>query len=357
MPLRSCFSLVPLLLLGCDTGSSHTGEMFATVEVASSGETDPMGRDGSDEADDPAVWAAPQGATALLAGQQVQGFIAATGKTSGLYIYALDGRQLQFLPENRLNNVDLREVELSRRYVILGASDRGRNGIALYIFDPLSRSPANAVRHLGFIESDFREPYGFCMGTAHGHLKAVLIGNSGRVTIYRIQVGTAGISSAEVARFDIGGKSEGCVVDEAGRALYLGEERRGLWKYPLEDITTRELVQPVGSGVLKADVEGVAILRDGDRRYLLVSSQGDSSFVVWRIDGPRPVYSGRFLVRRSGTIDHVTGTDGVAARGGPVGPFEAGLVVVQDHQNDGGTQNFKMVDWRSIRSALRLDGG
>ena len=355
MRLRSCTSVAALLLLGCDSGSAATEHMLATVEVAPSGETDPIGGHGADDADDPAIWSASEGDTAVLAGRQVRGFVAGTGKKSGLYIYGMDGRQLQFLPEHRLNNVDLREVRIrGRNYVVLGASDRGRNGIALYIFDPLSRSRGNAVRYLGFFGSDLNEPYGFCMGSGNDHLLAVLIGKSGRMRMYRVQIGTAGIRGAEIARFDLGGKSEGCVVDDAGRALYIVEERRGLWKYSLDDISNRELVQRVGTGVLKADVEGVAVLRDGDRRYLLVSSQGDSSFGVWRVDTPHPLYSGRFSVGRSGTIDQVTGTDGVAAAGGHVGPFEDGLVVVQDDQNDGGTQNFKMVDWKSIRTALRL---
>ena len=356
MPLLWRISLTALLLLGCDPQDPPKQRVLATVEIPSFGETDPMGGNGTDEADDPAIWAAPQSTTAPLAGRNIPGFIAATGKTSGLYIYGFDGKQLQFLPENRLNNVDLREVGLGRKYVVIGASDRSRDGIALYIFDPQSRSRGNAVRNLGFIATDLREPYGFCMGSNAGHLQAVVIGKTGSVRIYRIKVDRAGVTSAEIARFDVGSQSEGCVVDDAGRALYLGEERGGLWKYSLEDFK-RELVETVGTGVLTADVEGVAVLRDGRWRYLLASSQGDNSFGVWRIDGREPVYCGRFTVGRSGSIDGVTGTDGVDAVGGAIGPFNDGLVVVQDHQNDGGTQNFKMVEWGSIRSALRLPKG
>ena len=75
---------------------------------------------------------------------------------------------------------------------------------------------------------------------------------------------------------------------------------------------------------------------------------------LWRIDGAAPVYAGRFVVQ-DGTVDRVTGTDGLAARGGPVGDaFPEGLVVVQDDINDIGTQNFKYIDWRDIRTALGL---
>src|SRR3546814_3135471 len=84
---------------------------------------------------------------------------------AGLYVFGLDGRKLQFLPDGLLNNVDLRIATVGgREQVILGASDRGRMGIALYIFDPASTNPANVVRPWGFIRSDVAEPYGFCMG-------------------------------------------------------------------------------------------------------------------------------------------------------------------------------------------------
>lgn len=353
MRLWPSIPVAALLLFGCDSSSAQ--HMLPSVKVAASAETQALGGHGADEADDPAIWAASEGAAALLAGHEVQGFIAGTGKTSGLYIYALDGTQLQFLPEHRLNNVDLREVRIGRKdYVVLAASDRAHKGIVFYIFDPQSRNRHNAVRHLGFLRSSLAHPYGLCLGSSNGHLQAVLIGGRGRARMYRVGVDTKGISAAEIARFEVGSKSEGCVIDDVERALYIDEEDRGLWKYSLDNISSRELVQAVGTGVLKADVEGVALLRDGDRRYVLVSSQGDSSFGVWRVDTPRPQYSGRFSVQRSGAVDKVTGTDGIDALGGPVGQFEAGLVVVQDDQNEGGTQDFKMVEWKSIRTALRL---
>ena len=57
---------------------------------------------------------------------------------------------------------------------------------------------------------------------------------------------------------------------------------------------------------------------------------------------------------KDGVVDGVTGTDGLAAAGGAVGPFPEGVVVIQDDVNDEGGQNFKYVDWRDIRRALGL---
>jgi hypothetical protein len=106
-------------------------------------------------------------------------------------------------------------------------------------------------------------------------------------------------------------------------------------------------------------VEGLALIDDGAATYLIASSQGDSAFAVWRVDGAIPAYKGRFSVVANGGIDAVTGTDGVAALGGQVGAFPQGLVVMQDDVDDGATgarQNFKLVHWREVKKALGLKG-
>lgn len=346
-----------LLAAGCASGPA--GPRAPTVQVPSAGETVAVGTANRDAADDPAIWAAAPGATARLGGRQVQGFIAGTDKKAGLYVYDLEGRQLQFLADGLLNNVDLREgIEIGGRpHVVLGASDRGRNGIALYLFDPTSANPANAVRPWGFVRTDVAEPYGFCMATIGGALHAILIGKDGQARQYRIDAGAAGPAGIEVRRFAIGSQSESCVADEAAGHLYVGEELTGVWRYGLapEAGAARMQVAAVGGErILVADVEGVTIIEDRSGRYLIVSSQGDSAFAVWRLGGADPIYVGRFEVAATGTIDAVTGTDGLDARSGPVGPFPEGLVVVQDDRNEG-AQNFKLVDWREVRRALGLD--
>ena len=144
-------------------------------------------------------------------------------------------------------------------------------------------------------------------------------------------------------------------ADEATDALYINEENVGLWRYGLNPASgaARTLIQPIARDILLADAEGLTTIADASGRYLIASSQGDSTFPVWRIDGAAPEYKGRFKIV-DGAIDGVTGTDGLAAASGQVGPFPDGLVVIQDDVNDVGTQNFKYVDWRDIRRALGL---
>lgn len=348
--MTPCFVTALLVLAGCAPAINS----LPAAPVAPALETEAVATVNADAADDPAIWSAPAGETSMLGGARVPGFIAATDKQAGLYVYGLDGRELQFLADGLLNNVDLREgfVVDGRPHVLIGASDRGRMGVALYLFDPAGTAPNNSLRASGFIRSDVVEPYGFCMGRREDEHHAVLISTDGQVRVYRVSPG--GEDGTEIARFALASQPEGCVVDEAGGWLYIGEEGRGLWRFRLGNPEQRALLEPVGGGRLVADVEGVTIIADGEARYILVSSQGDSAFAVWRIDGAEPAWVGRFSVAAAGSIDAVTGTDGLDARSGPVGPFPEGLVVVQDDENEGMRQNFKLVDWREVKRALGL---
>lgn len=321
-------------------------------------ETPPVGLPGQDAADDPAVWASATPVS--VKGTMVDAFVAGTDKKAGLYLYGLDGAILQFLPEGLLNNVDVAEGMTvgGRPQVVLGASDRtpGKTGIALYLFDPAGTGD-NGVRVWGTVSTDVIEPYGFCFARRGEELHAILVGHEGELRQFVLSVGADGRPSARLVRSAaIGSISEGCAADEATGALYIGEENVGIWRYDLDPATgaSRTLVQPIAPGVLVADVEGLTVINDGEARYLIGSSQGDSTFPVWRIDGAAPEYKGRFVVA-AGALDGVTGTDGLDALGGRVSArFPEGVVVVQDDVNDVGNQNFKYIDWRDIRTALGL---
>ena len=358
--LTACAALA--LLAACattevDFQGEGAGLVGPAAPVMAGLETPSVGTAGQDAADDPAVWASA--APVMVMGKQTPGFVAGTDKKSGLYIYGFDGQILQFLPEGLLNNVDVVEG-LSvggRPQVVLGASDRtpGKTGISLYTFDPAGTGE-NRVRYWGAVATDVIEPYGFCFARRGAEVHAILVGHEGELRQFILSVGADGKPAArEVRRAEIGTISEGCAADEATDALYINEENVGLWRYGLNPASgaARTLIQPIARGILVADAEGLTTITDPSGRYLIASSQGDSTFPVWRIDGPAPEYKGRFKVV-DGAVDGVTGTDGLAAASGQVGPFPEGLVVIQDDVNDVGTQNFKYVDWRDVRRTLGL---
>ncbi|MBB5711880.1 phytase [Sphingomonas xinjiangensis] len=336
---------VALLLCGCAAQTERPHRFSApTASVPADGETAAVATQLADAADDPAIWTGANGVS--FAGRQHPGILLGTDKKAGLYVFALAGDVIQFLPEGLLNNVDLRG---EGQGFIAGASDRGRMGVALYRFEG-----AGQLRPAGFIKSDLAEPYGFCMGRVAGQLIAVVIGKDGQVREYDVNGQGSALSGTERRRFAVGSQSEGCAIDDATATLYIGEEMKGVWRYPLQGAATRTLVAGVGDGRLVADVEGVTLLRDGGETFLIVSSQGDDAFAVWTVGAVPGVerYVGRFRVTAKDGVDGVSGTDGVDAWSGAIGAYGRGLIAVQDNVNEGGAQNFKLVDWASIRAAL-----
>lgn len=309
----------------------------------------------ADAADDPEIWADPRDPS--------RGLIFGTDKQAGLYIYGFDGAIRGFIPDGRLNNVDLRGgfPTPSGERVLVAASDRGRLGAALYLMDPDSLE----TRPWGVVPLDLAEPYGLCTGRRGAAFLVIVNGTDGQVRQVRVEAGADGaLTAVEERRFAVGGQTEGCVVDDEQGLLYIGEEAKGIWRYGLDPGAgdARVAVAAAPSAMLKPDVEGLTLLREGAKTYLIASSQGDSAFAVWRVDGEAPAYAGRFSPVAGRGVDPVTGTDGVAALGGPVGPFPQGLVVVQDDVDSEGetaetrrvSQNFKLIDWREVKRALGL---
>lgn len=317
-------------------------------------ETEAVGSVALDSADDPEVWVDAKNPDRVV--------IYGTDKKAGLYSYDLKGKVIDFLPVGPMNNVDLRSglTIAGLPETVVAASDRVKGGISLFKLDPLTLK----TTHWGFVPLKTSESYGFCLGVSKGgELTAVLIGKDGDTVQATLSAVNDVPTATEVRRFNVGTQSEGCVIDDVTGMLYIAEEMKGIWAYNLDPATgsARTSFAAAPSDILAPDVEGLTILRDGAKTFLIASSQGDSAFAVWRVDGA-PVYQGRFSAFAGNGIDAVTGTDGVAALGGQVGPYAKGIVVMQDDMDtDGETpstvrsrQNFKVVDWSEIEAKLNI---
>lgn len=328
---------------------SRGATLGAGTPVPAAAETPPVGSSKLDAADDPEIWVDPA--------NPARGVILGTDKKGGLYVYDLAGRQLQFLAGGLPNNVDLRPgfAAPGGERVLVAASDRGRGGAALYLLDPATLK----LEFWALVKLDLVEPYGLCLGRRGDAFLLIVNGTDGQVRQLRVAAGPDGQPKTTLERrFAVATQPEGCVVDDVRRRLYLGEEGRGIWRFDLgETATPGTLIAEAPSAMLKPDVEGLALLRDGPATWLIASSQGDSAFAVFRVETDEVAYRGRFSVVAANGVDAVTGTDGVAAIGGPAGTFAAGLVVMQDDIDQGSPgqrQNFKLVDWAAVKTALGL---
>ena len=324
--------------------------------VPAAAETVAVGTTRADAADDPEIWVDPTNPSRVV--------ILGTDKQAGLYAYGLDGEVLSFIPDGRLNNVDLRGgfATASGERVLVAASDRGRMGAALYLMHPQTFE----LTPWGVVPLDLVEPYGLCVGRRGSDFLIFINSTDGQVRQINVRSGPDGaVQAVEERRFSVPSQPEGCVVDDVRGRLYLGEEAAGIWRFDTAASGAAEgrLIEPAPSDRLTPDVEGLTLLHEPDgASWLIASSQGDGAFAVYRADGPELVYRGRFSVHPANGVDAVTGTDGVAAMGGAVGPYASGLVVMQDDADTEGealesrreAQNFKLVDWAEIRRALGL---
>ena len=110
-----------------------------------------------------------------------------------------------------------------------------------------------------------------------------------------------------------------------------------------------------GNPDLSADAEGLTIYRlAGARGYLLASSQGSSTFLVYDLTSLKQLRTFRIGV---GAADAVDESDGAAVMGVPLGStFSQGLLVVHDGDDEPGEDatNFKYVRWQDVAEPLGL---
>ena len=335
-------ALVPLALLaGCAT-VPPAPDVAPTIPA--SAETDPVDT-AADAADDPAIWRNPV--------DPAKSLVIGTDKQAGIHVHDLRGRRLSFTPAARLNNVDLRDLGAR---VIVAASDRAdvtHGHVALFALDttqarllPLGRYPSGAG-----------EAYGMCLWrrARDGALFGFVVMKDGRIDQVAIDLSAPAPRVTTVRSMKLATQAEGCVADDRTGQLYVAEEDVGLWRFAADPAapTTATPVARVDGRTLVADAEGLALdPRGRDGGYLVVSSQGNNAYTLYRLPGV--TYAGRFRIG-GGAVDGTSDTDGIELAPGNFGPdYPAGLFVAQDGDNAPDTQNFKYVSWAKVLKALRL---
>ncbi len=333
--------LVALILAGCATTS--VPQTAIAPLVAATAETDPVDT-AADAADDPAIWRNPA--------DPAKSLVIGTDKKAGIHVYSLTGKRLSFTPADRLNNVDLRTVGTR---VIAAASDRADVDAAHVSLFTLDTAAARLLP-LGRFPVGPGEAYGMCLWTrARDHaLFGFVVLKDGRIDQVAIDVSGTVPKVTTVRSMKLASQAEGCVVDDRTGLLYVAEEDVGLWRFDADPAApgTATPIAQVDGRTLVADAEGLALAPSGRRGgYLVVSSQGDNAYTLYRLPGV--TYAGRFRIG-GGAIDGTSDTDGIDLMLGDFGPaYPGGLFVAQDGDNAPDTQNFKFVSWTAVRRALR----
>ena len=335
-----------VLLKGGKPTRPVAAERIAVVEPRV--QTEPVARLG-DVADDPAIWVHPD--------DPARSRVLGTNKKQGLMVYDMAGRQTQFLDSGRLNNVDLRQQVLfdGQSFDLAVASQRDDNVVVLYGIDA-----GGTVAELTRFATGFDNIYGICLYQPKaGGLEVIVNDKGGAFRQYRVQR-DSGVFRAVLGRaFKVATQPEGCVADDRSERLFIGEEKRGVWTLAASAAQPARMSMALAVGKhLHADVEGMAIYHGALASYLIVSSQGDSSYVVLDAAAPYRV-RGRFKVgfNLAAGIDGTAETDGLDVTSRKLGgAFEHGMLVIQDGYKrlPDGPQNFKYVSWDEVARALQL---
>lgn len=303
-----------------------------------------------DVMDDPAVWHHPARPELSL--------ILGTDKRAGLDVYNMQAKRVQQLNVGRLNNVDVRYGLnwQGAAHDIAVASLRDDNSLQLFAID------ANGKLHnAGKVATGMEDIYGLCMYQNNQNNQHYVFVNDKSGLIQQYQIDTDGKTwqGTLVRSLQVPSQPEGCVADDKRGVLFVGEEDEAVWRFAAaaNADNTGEVIIRVDGERLVDDIEGIALAEHNGSSYLLVSSQGNDSYLLY---DAAPPYAERLRFRLTTNpqlgIDGASETDGLDVTTRSLGPgFEQGALIVQDGRNrmpEQG-QNLKLVPWDDILQHLK----
>lgn len=308
-----------------------------------------------DAADDPAIWVHPKDATKSL--------VLGTDKRGGLAVYNLQGEEVQYLPVGRLNNVDIRSgFNLNGTLIDLAvASNRDNNSLHIFSID----RDNGQLQVLSEQPTTIKDIYGICMfKDKQNRFYSIVNDKDGTFEQYNLTTLSGNVVANKVRTFKVETQPEACVVDDQSEQLFVGEEDAAVWSLNAGADSPTQLTKVISTGgIVHADIEGIAYYRGKKHSYLVVSSQGNDSYVVLDAQPPYKI-RGAFTVGLNASlgIDGASETDGLEVTssdlsGNNTGIWRLGMLVVQDGRKrlPVGTQNFKYIPWTAIADALKLE--
>ena len=339
------------------------------------------------DSDDPAIYVAKDTRRSL---------VLATQKDGGLVVFDLNGSVLQIVQpaafgEIRYNNVDIiYDFKFGDKKVdIAVASDRENDTIAIFKIDPKARNvvditSANVPATIFGVDDGEATAYGLATYRSPKSGKSyafVTQADGAKVAQLELVDDGDGKVAANIVRLldlplvsddPADSQSEGIVVDRDFGLLYVSlEEEVGVLRFDAEPdgADTFDVVISIDHPALVPDIEGLIIAYGKkDEGVLIVSSQGDSSYAVFkRGDGSEQKldFLGSFVITASDGIDQANESDGLDIANTRVGKqFSRGLLVVQDGADDpqvvvqdeeeleNSASNFKFVPWERVAKAF-----
>ncbi|MBS0272396.1 MAG: phytase [Proteobacteria bacterium] len=299
----------------------------------------------SDVMDDPAIWVNKKNPSKSL--------ILTTNKDSGnggLYVYTLEGQLKKMIPVGPLNNVDYRTGFSYKTHEvdIVVASHPQKKKLSFFAMNP----QLDTLTFVGFSTNSFQEaPYGLCLLKKDMNFYAIVTFKGGGAEKWQFWEKEGKFHMKKVTTYPVKTQAEGCTANDLSGKVFIAEEDKGIWAF--NEDGSFEIVANVGENELAADLEGLTLY---DGKYLIVSSQGNSTYGVFSSEKPYD-YLGNFKITASLTQEGTEETDGIDVTSANLGGnFSKGLFVAHDNRTSkGGGSNFKLVPLESIAKKLELN--
>jgi 3-phytase len=410
--VRALFAVVGLIVF-VSFGAAVAAD---PVEVQATVETEPFFDADDADADDPAIWVHPsEGAKSIVVGALKNGGLAVFdlhARTIQRIDYAdKDARQ------NNVDLLYGVELGGTRRDLAV-VTDRGLDHLRVFAIDQAGSSASSPLTEVTepdppviFEGDNDISAYGIAAWKGADEAGYVAVSQRHRTTLVLLRLipapgGTVGFdrldrlvlpSTFTVRRGETWSpcaeeegelpQVEGMVADARRGLLFAAQEDVGVWRIAIQgngfghpklfdrvrefgqsytrtpgeeegefECDVDETSPSAGNPDLVADSEGLTIYRYGrERGYLLASSQGSSSFVVYDLSSLTQL---RTFAIGAGTTDAVDDSDGAMVVGLPLGPtFAGGLLVTHDGDDEpfDDATNFKFTRWVDVARPLGLE--
>ncbi|MFP6809004.1 MAG: phytase [Pseudomonadales bacterium] len=340
--------------------------LASLFSVEAAPETDPSPYPG-DSIDDIAIWVNPEDPSQSLILAALKASNQMPRKPLGILVYDLNGKQIQFLEGGSPNNIDIRYgyTHQGRSIHVIAVSHWWHNYVSLLTINPesLKLEELTTTR----IDTGMKQVRGLCMyKSPSDEFYYFVLNNQGEVAQFKIN-DEGQLQAEKVREFKLESVSEGCVVDDYHKQLYIAEKTKGIWKFAAdpESIQGKLIIELHWYSSIAADLEGLTIYNSGNGTgYLLVSSQGNDRFAVYdRVSNNHIAtftIDDRQDLDQQRRIDGTSHTDGIEAVSANFGDrFPKGILIAHDDANISinGTsehQNYKLIDWQSISDRLMM---
>ncbi|NGX34260.1 MAG: 3-phytase [Candidatus Anoxychlamydiales bacterium] len=277
-------------------------------------------------------------------------------ENGALYLWDLSGKLISKTEAlNEPVGVDVRYgMKLANREIdIVVCALRSTNEIKIFEIDPQNRKLIDITTEKKIPSNFTKDTYGICLykRPSDGKIFA-FVSSKLKDNIHQIELKDDGFSKVEGSLVRSFGKNdqksfvEGMLVDDDLGYVYFSDETSAILKYVADpDKNDNSLILKFATqDGIKGDREGLALYKKNqdtpyqDTGYLILSSQGNSSFKIYQREG-----NNKFIKTISSL--GVKNTDGIAATNAKIEPkYPNGLFAA--HNSKG--KNFVIYNWNEF---------